>query len=163
MSGFFKASLFFYIMCIGAPLRSQICSGDIIVPVVDFNQCNENEWLLVFSDEFDGDKLDLSKWSSRTWSEGDLNNGSTVQYYTLDNVKVDSGVCSLAAKKESVTRKAGGDGTPGRSSHSRGRERGQRLRIMQANSESYIVFRFSRSQCTNPPACSSTWIIYIEK
>ena len=75
---------------------------------------DESSWQLVWSDEFNGDKLDLSKWS---YWENDYpskngnfvdENGNLVdqygfkakQYYLRDNVKVEGGNLVIEVKKE---------------------------------------------------------------
>ena len=75
---------------------------------------DESSWQLVWSDEFNGDKLDLSKWS---YWENDYpskngnfvdENGNLVdqygfkakQYYLRDNVKVKDGNLVIEVKKE---------------------------------------------------------------
>ena len=74
--------------------------------VVSFFPAPEAEWELVWSDEFDGDALDSTKWVY------DLGDGSDVgqagwgnreeQFYTEDNATVADGVLTIAAKNESV-------------------------------------------------------------
>ncbi|OPJ56109.1 family 16 glycosylhydrolase [Clostridium oryzae] len=59
-----------------------------------------NEWKLIWNDEFDEDKLDLKKW------DYDIGNGSNgwgnneLEYYTKRNVSVADGVLTIAAKNE---------------------------------------------------------------
>jgi beta-glucanase (GH16 family) len=74
--------------------------------------CNTYNYYLVYSDEFDGNTLDLNKWGIRPWGQGEfiLNSDgsySNVQgYYTLDNVDVSNGTCKIYGKHETVIRKA---------------------------------------------------------
>jgi len=83
--------------------------------IVNRKKSDKNEeWKLVWSDEFNGDKLDLSKWS---YWENDYpskngnfvdENGNLVdqygfkakQYYLRDNVKVKDGNLVIEVKKE---------------------------------------------------------------
>ena len=83
--------------------------------IVNRKKSDKNEeWKLVWSDEFNGDKLDLSKWS---YWENDYpskngnfvdENGNLVdqygfkakQYYLRDNVKVKDGNLGIEVKKE---------------------------------------------------------------
>ena len=72
------------------------------------------EWELVWSDEFDGNNLDSSKWSywenGDPWKSGNYldENGNLVdeygfkakQYYLRDNVKVENGYLAITVKKE---------------------------------------------------------------
>jgi len=76
------------------------------------NICNNQEWKLVFNDEFDGDSLDKSKWI--TWfpysatgndscefcrTHGDL----VDQVYLDSNVVVSNGTLKLIARKQTAT------------------------------------------------------------
>ena len=58
---------------------------------------SSDKWELVWSDEFEGNSLDLTKWAYETGSA--YNN--EVQYYTEDNVSVSNGTLKITAKKES--------------------------------------------------------------
>ncbi len=60
----------------------------------------------MFEDNFDGNTLDLSTWEIRPWSQGALDEGSTRQYYTLDNAIVSNGRLKIVAKKETIQRRA---------------------------------------------------------
>jgi beta-glucanase (GH16 family) len=66
----------------------------------------EDEWELVWSDEFDGDSLDLANWDIQ---EGDGTaegipgwGNNELQYYTADNVSVADGMLTIQARSESV-------------------------------------------------------------
>src|SRR5947199_2286540 len=63
-------------------------------------------WHLVWSDEFDGNSLDLSKWEFEVNAQGGGNN--ELQYYTTNNVRVSNGFLTIQARKEHYT---GPDGT----------------------------------------------------
>ena len=71
--------------------------------VTDVNSAGEyndsRKWSLVWSDEFDGTKLDTSKWSYETGS----GHNNEKQYYTKDNISVSDGTLKITAKKESVS------------------------------------------------------------
>ena len=58
------------------------------------------DWQLVWSDEFEGDQLDESKWSYQigTGFQGWGNN--ELQYYREQNATVENGVLTITAKKE---------------------------------------------------------------
>ena len=82
--------------------------GDTKDPVVAaaFYPDPAEEWALVWSDEFDGDSLDMSKWGY------DLGDGSDrglerwgnneQQYYTDQNTTVSDGTLKITARAESV-------------------------------------------------------------
>jgi len=58
---------------------------------------NELVYELVWSDEFDGDSLDLTKWTPKT-NSGNANN--ELQYYTDHNTTVANGILTITAKLE---------------------------------------------------------------
>lgn len=67
----------------------------------------EREWELTWSDEFDGDSLDTSKWNidigNGFYSEGEWISGwgnNELQYYDKDNIRVEDGRLILEAKEE---------------------------------------------------------------
>ncbi len=74
-----------------------ICEGQQVVPVVTFNQCNTNPWVLVFEENFDGNSLDLSRWN---YGPRIRYCGPEQQYYTSgNNIEVSNGILKLIAKK----------------------------------------------------------------
>jgi beta-glucanase (GH16 family) len=58
-------------------------------------------WRLVWSDEFDGTALDLSKWEFEVNARGGGNN--ELQYYVTNNARVRDGVLFIEAHKEPYT------------------------------------------------------------
>src|SRR5689334_8224100 len=56
---------------------------------------------LVWSDEFDGNSLDLSKWEFEVNAQGGGNN--ELQYYTSNNVRVANGFLTIEARNEHYT------------------------------------------------------------
>jgi len=83
----------------------QICHPQLITATED-GECNNEPYFLVFEDNFDGDSLDLSKWQIQPWGQGSLTGDNTQQYYSLDNVFLSAGICSIIAKKDTVIRRA---------------------------------------------------------
>jgi beta-glucanase (GH16 family) len=63
-------------------------------------------WQLVWSDEFDGDTLDLTKWSYQigTGSEYGLERwgNNELEYYKEENVSVADGLMTITAKRENI-------------------------------------------------------------
>ena len=57
---------------------------------------DSDRWELVWSDEFEGNSLDLTKWAYETGSA----HNNEAQYYTKDNVSVSNGTLKITAKKE---------------------------------------------------------------
>jgi beta-glucanase (GH16 family) len=64
------------------------------------------EWSLVWHDEFDGDRLDTSKWSPQVGDGCDIGlcgwGNNELQAYTTANATVDNGLLVLTAREESV-------------------------------------------------------------
>ena len=62
------------------------------------------EWQLVWSDEFDGDSLDMSKWSYQTGTGSEYGltdwGNNEEQYYREENVVVADSVLTITAKQE---------------------------------------------------------------
>ncbi|MCX6271117.1 MAG: family 16 glycosylhydrolase [Bacteroidetes bacterium] len=86
-------------------VSGQICHPQLFTATED-GLCNDNPYVLVFEDNFDGDSLDVSKWKIQPWGQGSLTGDNSQQYYSLDNVTVSSGICTITAKHETVIRKA---------------------------------------------------------
>lgn len=64
------------------------------------------EWNLIFHDEFNGDTLDTSKWTTCYWwdNQGCTNEGNNnLNWYQPDNVFLKDGKLILRAKEEKVT------------------------------------------------------------
>lgn len=96
------------------PAEEHMISFDNIslraVSEIEEGDAEEIDWQLVWSDEFDGDSLDLSKWrydignyilSGDEWVPGWGNNES--QFYQEDNVRVEDGRLIIEAREESVS------------------------------------------------------------
>lgn len=68
----------------------------------DDNLCNDNPWILVFEDEFDGHGIDKSVWLTKLRNGWRLRPGKEQQYYTFDgsNYEVANGIIDLIARAE---------------------------------------------------------------
>jgi beta-glucanase (GH16 family) len=64
------------------------------------------DWELVWSDEFDGDSVDLKKWEFEV--NGDGGGNRELQYYLTNNARVSGGQLHIEARRERYT---GRDGT----------------------------------------------------
>lgn len=62
----------------------------------------DSEWSLVWSDEFNGDALDTSKWSYQIGNGYNGWGNYEQQYYTEDNVSVSDGTLKITAKEENI-------------------------------------------------------------
>ena len=73
------------------------------------------DWTLAWNDEFDGDRLDTSKWSFQVGNGCDIGlcgwGNNELQTYTTSNATVGSGLLSITAREQSV---AGSDYTSAR-------------------------------------------------
>ncbi|MGK7312819.1 MAG: glycoside hydrolase family 16 protein [Candidatus Longimicrobiales bacterium M2_2A_002] len=63
-------------------------------------------WTLVWSDEFDGNALDATKWSVQTGDGCDIDlcgwGNNELQWYQADNVTVADGLLTITARRETV-------------------------------------------------------------
>jgi beta-glucanase (GH16 family) len=72
----------------------------ILFVIISFNKSEAQEYQLVWSDEFDGTSLSLSKWE---YQLGNGQNGwgnNERQYYRAENAVVNDGYLTITAKKE---------------------------------------------------------------
>ena len=71
-----------------------------------FYPAAEDEWRMVFSDDFDGDSLDLSKWDIQEGDGSDVGlerwGNNEQQWYTADNLTVADGELTITAKAEEL-------------------------------------------------------------
>ncbi len=89
----------------------QICDGQQVVLTQD-GQCDYNPWVTVFEDNFDGNTLDLTKWTlpyqgvlrdfshsyEKQWY---ANTGNTPSIPITNNIEVSNGTLKLTARRES--------------------------------------------------------------
>jgi len=61
---------------------------------------HEPKWQLVWSDEFDGDDLDASKWTPNIWPARKVNDEDQAYTERDKNIRVESGMLILEAHKE---------------------------------------------------------------
>ena len=101
-------SSFFVFIIFMNGLSQVICEGEKVFFNHSFNQCNSNEWVLVFEDDFNGNSLDLSTWQLVQWTEGSLYGyeNKSQEYNTLDNVTVENGIIKIFALQDTILRRA---------------------------------------------------------
>ena len=75
-----------------------------VVASIDGN-CNELKFELKFEDNFDGSSIDINKWHMK-YAPGTLSTEAVDVYYSIDNIKLENGICKIIPKKETVVRKA---------------------------------------------------------
>lgn len=123
-----------------------LCESMKVVPVQTFNQCNNNQWVLVFEDNFNGSSLDLSKWTTNGSRNRYCNDEQ--QYYTSgDNIEVNNGILKLIAKKETVYAKADDSLPDNEQLYCDGDDRGQNKRYFyytSANIETIKKFSYGK-------------------
>jgi hypothetical protein len=86
---------------------SQSCgtfSYSSTVGLTETPDCNNN-YFLVFEDNFLEDHLDLLKWELQHHAQGTLNGGVSQGYNSLDNIQIINGNLYIIAKKETVIRR----------------------------------------------------------
>jgi len=67
------------------------------------SQVNQENWTLIWSDEFDGEALDTEKWTPETSCWGGGNNERQCYTARPENVIIEDGVLKLTAKAETFT------------------------------------------------------------
>lgn len=68
----------------------------------DVSQSQDCEWNLIWNDEFNGNKLDTSKWSYQIGNGYNGWGNNEQQYYTKENVTVSNGSLKITAKEENI-------------------------------------------------------------
>ena len=85
------------------------CGGGADSPEVDepFFPSAEDEWELVWSDEFDGDTLDAGNWEAQIGDGSDVGldrwGNNEQQWYLAENASVADGYLTITARREEVT------------------------------------------------------------
>lgn len=62
-----------------------------------------DDYRLVFSDEFNGSEIDMSKWSIRTWSDIALNGGRCFYTDERENIRVENGNLVISGRRKGET------------------------------------------------------------
>lgn len=92
-------------------LRNHIAYYFCILSLITFSSCEqsdpiETEWDMVWSDEFEGEELNVENWGIQTGdgsSEGLYRWGNEEeQYYTVDNILVSNGTLKIQTKVQVV-------------------------------------------------------------
>jgi beta-glucanase (GH16 family) len=74
--------------------------------LTSFPKCNTDPYVLDFEDNFENDSLDLFKWQLSPSIQGALEGAQSVELRTLNNIKVENGICHIVAKKETIISRA---------------------------------------------------------
>tara|TARA_R110002050_G_scaffold109799_1_gene221478 strand:- start:233310 stop:234830 length:1521 start_codon:yes stop_codon:yes gene_type:complete len=88
--------------------QQTVCEAQITSFSQSIYQCDNNDWVKVFEDNFNGNQLDLSVWELQPWGQGALYgmNGGNQEYNTLNNIQVSNGKLKILIKEETVFEKA---------------------------------------------------------
>lgn len=99
MNKYFLFSVsFLYSLSLSAQKQKVVAKSD--------GDCSEVKWELAFEDNFDGKALNTKVWVNRGYAQGSFDNEGSEEYYTLDNIRVENGLCKITPKKETVVKKA---------------------------------------------------------
>jgi beta-glucanase (GH16 family) len=87
----------------------------IVISLVLLSSCLQNKktaelsksYELVWSDEFDGDEINLENWSFVLWDAGKVNNEWQKYEENVDNYKVENGILYITATKTGENKKGG--------------------------------------------------------
>lgn len=97
------------ILCI-LKLNAQQLDSVLIVDTKELDVCTQAEWKLIWSDEFDGDQLDKSKWFSYfPFTENGSDSCAVCrgliggEFLSDSNLVVKDGILNIIAKKEKAT------------------------------------------------------------
>ncbi|MDR1846700.1 MAG: glycoside hydrolase family 16 protein [Bacteroidales bacterium] len=82
--------------CIAQSNRGENCKYTGAITQINPIPCNNNPYILIFEDSFDGNELDFSKWKKRNWN---LEKKSIV-WYQDENVAVENGALKIFIKRE---------------------------------------------------------------
>ena len=104
-NGLYKKFLFLLILLLAlVDIYSQSFSDNCLNDGVFLNQmpeCNNNDYYVLFEDNFNIDSLDTAKWTLTAYGTGvESGIAQSQEFYTLDNLEISDGICKLQAKKE---------------------------------------------------------------
>jgi hypothetical protein len=87
-------------LILGLSLSQSVVSQDTLVRK---NSAGENEkWVMSFGDDFEGTKLDESKWRIIEGIPRDPMQGSNYVWYLRENVEVSQGLLKLVLKNDTM-------------------------------------------------------------
>ena len=85
---------------IRSPLSSRIFVALFFFATASTTSAEETEWKMVWNDEFDGPKLDYSKWEIEVNAFGGGNNELQIYTDRRENVRIEDGRLILQARKD---------------------------------------------------------------
>jgi len=76
-----------------------LCEGQKVAITTSYNQCDNNPWILVFEDNFNGNSLDLFKWKPKTGNTRDFYFERQKAWHLPENLEVNNGTLKIISKK----------------------------------------------------------------
>ncbi len=91
------------LLIISHQLRSQtICDGLQAGYTYSFSQCDNNPWVLVFEDNFDGTSLNQTKWKTVTGINRDPYFQDQKAWHKTENISVANGILNIISNEETL-------------------------------------------------------------
>ena len=107
---YYKVLKFILTFCfVSQKLSAQKICEDKKVILIENGRCNENPYILVFEDNFDGNSLDASKWNPATGVLRDLNHTIAKPWFTPNSIEVSNG--TLITKRDTLINQCYNNGT----------------------------------------------------
>ena len=112
-------------ICNGSGLNSDGCCAEEVIDCnntcggnAEYNQCAECDtdcscfldWNMIWSDEFDGEGINLDYWNFEVWGPGQVNNEEQAYTASPNNASIESGNLVITALRENLD--LNNDGTP---------------------------------------------------
>src|SRR5437868_3440087 len=95
--------VFLHLLTILSPLlNAQVLCKSKLVVLSEDGRCNESPYILVFEDNFDGNKLDSTKWRAVTGVVRDLEHKIAQQWYSPANIFVSDGTLKLITRRDTL-------------------------------------------------------------
>ena len=91
--------LIIVLMSLSIEHYAQNCFFKPVTPGQTFYQCDDNTWVLVFEDNFDGNSLDLTKWNPCYGVPRDYDFETQKAWYLPENLEVSNGILKIITKK----------------------------------------------------------------
>lgn len=83
--------------------QSDMCEGFQTQVHSSFNLCSNNEWVMVFEDDFNSNSLDLSYWKPVTGVPRDLDFTKYKAWHKPENIVVQNGILKILSKQEQLS------------------------------------------------------------
>jgi beta-glucanase (GH16 family) len=77
-----------------------LCDYFVASPIQNYYICDDNPWVLVFEDDFNGNELDQKNWSPITGVPRDVEFTSQKAWHKPENIEIENGVLKIISKEE---------------------------------------------------------------